>query len=243
MVRYRGRLGRSSRGRSLDNPDGCLRAWVRSHERPCERINNSIAPTRLAGRRFRRDTGHGVPKRHLPKLETSPGIVAGVIRQTLAAFSIIVLSACARPAETASIPLTRPASTQVFPAQIVGAQEWIEVDLAAQEVLLHRDGVIVAQLPAATGLTAYPEYRTPAGIFDIQVKEKGPVENAPGVFVSDILIFDFAKDLGIHSRPMDAEGILLDDRLGLPLTAGCVRVGDSGQVYDFAQLGMWVWIH
>jgi hypothetical protein len=132
---------------------------------------------------------------------------------------------------------------QPLPTQIVAAEEWIEVDLAAQQVLLHRGGAVIAQLAAASGLETYPEYRTPRGLFDIQVKEKGPIENVPGVFVSDILIFDLAKEIGIHSRPMDADGNLLDDRLGLPITGGCVRVGESAVVYDFAKLGMWVWIH
>jgi hypothetical protein len=130
-----------------------------------------------------------------------------------------------------------------LPTEVVDAEEWIEVDLATQEVILHRRGAVVARLAAATGVTISPEYETPAGVFDIHVKQKGPIENVPGVFVSDILIFDYGKGVGIHSRPMDAEGNLLDDRLGLPLTGGCVRVGDSAQVYDFAKLGMWVWIH
>jgi hypothetical protein len=73
--------------------------------------------------------------------------------------------------------------------------------------------------------------------------QKGPIENVPGVVVGDILIFDVRNGLGIHSRPMDAEGNLLDDRVGIPITGGCVRVGDSARVYEFARLGMPVWIH
>ena len=73
--------------------------------------------------------------------------------------------------------------------------------------------------------------------------EKGPVENVPGVFVSDILIFDFGRGLGIHSRPMDAGGNLLDATLGRPGTAGCVRVAESASVYAFAWVGMQIWIH
>jgi hypothetical protein len=42
---------------------------------------------------------------------------------------------------------------------------------------------------------------------------------------------------------MDAAGNLLDATLGEPATAGCVRVGDSAAVYEFARFDMWVWVH
>ena len=71
---------------------------------------------------------------------------------------------------------------------------------------------------------------------------KGPIENVPGVFVSDILIFDIAAGAGIHSMPMDREGRVLDSRLGEPVTAGCVRVGESAAVFRFARLGVRIWI-
>jgi L,D-transpeptidase catalytic domain len=166
-----------------------------------------------------------------------------VIQRALPIFGVILLSACSPSGLTASSPGAPTPSLQPLPTEIVAASEWIEVDVAAQAVLLHRDGAVVAQYPAATGLTTYAKYRTPAGVFDIQVKQKGPIENVPGVFVSDILIFDLEGGIGIHSRPMDAEGNLLDERLGLPITGGCVRVGESAQVYDFAKVGMWVWVH
>jgi hypothetical protein len=164
-----------------------------------------------------------------------------VTRQSLSILGLAFLSACAPSGDGASIS---PAPTvEPVPTEVATAKEWIEVDLSAQEVLLHQDGAVVARLPAATGLTSYPRYRTPTGTFYIQVKEKGPLENVPGVFVSDILIFDLLAGLGIHSRPMDAQGNLLDERLGIPITGGCVRVGESTQVYEFAKVGMWVWIH
>jgi hypothetical protein len=63
------------------------------------------------------------------------------------------------------------------------------------------------------------------------------------VYVSDIVIFDAWNGLGPHSRPMDADSRLLDETLGEPATASCVRVGDLAAVYQFARLGMWVWVH
>jgi hypothetical protein len=42
---------------------------------------------------------------------------------------------------------------------------------------------------------------------------------------------------------MDGDGNILDDTLGKPATAGCVRVGESAAVFDFAHLAMKVWAH
>jgi hypothetical protein len=80
------------------------------------------------------------------------------------------------------------------------------------------------------------------GLFRVQMKEKEPIENVPGVWVSDILIFNWGKEIGIHSMPMDAGGKVLDATLGKPNTGGCVRVGESACVFDFAEVGMHVWI-
>jgi lipoprotein-anchoring transpeptidase ErfK/SrfK len=66
----------------------------------------------------------------------------------------------------------------------------------------------------------------------------GPEQTVPGVFVRDVVIFDWEHGNGFHSLPMDAQGNVLDDTLGKPASAGCIRVGESGLLYDFAELGM-----
>ena len=129
------------------------------------------------------------------------------------------------------------------PTQISSSASWIEVDLAKQTVSLHEGGSVIAEYLASTGITSDPEYATPPGLYGVQSKEKGPIESVPGVFVSDVIMFDIRNGNGIHSRPMDAQGNILDATLGQPATAGCVRVGESASVFEFAQLGMWVWIH
>jgi lipoprotein-anchoring transpeptidase ErfK/SrfK len=88
-----------------------------------------------------------------------------------------------------------------------------------------------------------PNTQTYPGVFDIRRKYKGPIETAPGVFVMNVLEFDLEHGNGIHSLPMDRDGRILDGRLGKPMTAGCVRVGESEVVYEFATLPMKVWIH
>lgn len=129
------------------------------------------------------------------------------------------------------------------PSQIGRSESWIEVDLEKQTVALHEGKLILAEYQAASGVTSDPKYATPPGLYRVESKDKGPVESVPGVYVSDLIMFDTKNGNGIHSRPMDAEGNVLDATLGTPVTAGCVRVGESASVFEFAQIGMWVWIH
>jgi hypothetical protein len=123
------------------------------------------------------------------------------------------------------------------------SEKWIEVDLTAQQVRLRQGSQILAEYLASSGVATTPETTTYPGVYQVQQMIKGPIENVPGVFVSDILIFDIAAGAGIHSMPMDKEGKVLDSRLGEPLTAGSVRVGESAAVFQFAQEGMIIWAH
>ncbi len=122
-------------------------------------------------------------------------------------------------------------------------ERWIEVSLQEQVVRLHDSGQVVGEYQASTGVADRPEYITYPGVFVVRLKYKGPVETAPGVFVMNVLEFDLDHGNGFHSLPMDRDGKVLDSRLGQPLTAGCVRVGESEVVYEFAAPGMSVWVH
>ena len=162
--------------------------------------------------------------------------------------SLILLAACA-PSSPA-LPASPPAATLVpitpspaLPAFIDPVSSWIEVDLARQVVILHEHGSVLAEFPASTGVTTDPKYATPPGLYQVQSKDKGPVESVPGVFVSDVVMFDIGKGNGFHSRPMDAQGNIIEETLGKPSTAGCVRLGEAAALFDFARVGMKVWIH
>ena len=168
-------------------------------------------------------------------------------------FSVTLIAACAQvshqplmatiaPTLEREQTLSTPLPIQL-PTQISSSASWIEVDLEKQTVILHEGDLVIAEYLASTGVTSDPKYATPPGLYNVQRKEKGPIESVPGVFVSDIIMFDILNGNGIHSRPMDAKGNILDATLGQPATAGCVRVGESASVFEFAQLGMRVWIH
>ena len=166
------------------------------------------------------------------------------IKSTVVFILLLLLCACNvapvnKQAETAS-PSATPAGV---PGGIGQAERWIEVDLTQQMVRLHDGDQVIAGYLAATGVGDSPETTTYPGLFRVQSKTKGPIESAPGVYVSDVLEFDIYHGNGFHSMPMDEAGHVLDDRLGQPVTAGCVRVGESAALFDFAVLGMKVWIH
>jgi hypothetical protein len=58
-----------------------------------------------------------------------------VNQRALPIIALILLSACGPFSPTASSPAAVTPSLQPLPAEIAAASEWIEVDLAAQEVL------------------------------------------------------------------------------------------------------------
>ncbi len=129
------------------------------------------------------------------------------------------------------------------PQEIEPSERWIEVDLPRQVVTLHDGKIISGEFPASTGVNTSPETTTYTGLFHVQQTIKGPIMSVPGVFVSAVVVFDLAHGNAIHSLPRDAAGNNLDETLGQPRTAGCVRVADSAAVFDFAEMGMPVWVH
>ncbi|MEJ2597924.1 MAG: L,D-transpeptidase [Anaerolineales bacterium] len=170
-------------------------------------------------------------------------------------FALICLSACAGlPVTTTAelLTLSPPSSTPAqqntestpYPSPLIQENErWIEIDLQAQKLRLYEGKTMLDEYLAGSGVNQSPQTTTYPGIFEITSKYKGPIETAPGVYVTDVLEFDPEHGNGIHSLPRDAEGNILDERLGQPVSAGCVRVGEAAIVYDFAHLGMTVWVH
>ncbi len=155
--------------------------------------------------------------------------------------SLAVLWACTSPPPPPT-PTAAPTAT-TLPAWILPADSWIEVDLARQLLRLHSGPEIRSEYPISSGVTTDPQYATPPDLYRVQSKDPGPVESSPGVYVSHVILFDLGRGNGIHSLPMDASGSVLDPTLGVPATAGGVRVAEAAQVFDFARIGMWVWIH
>ncbi len=135
-------------------------------------------------------------------------------------------------------------ATEATPPPAIEPEErWIEVDVSSQVVRLHDGSQMIGEYPVATGVNTSPETTTYTGLFTVREMMKGPIESVPGVYVTDVVIFDVGHGNGFHSQPMDENGHILDETLGKPATAGCVRVGESASVFDFARPGMKIWVH
>lgn len=144
---------------------------------------------------------------------------------------------------TSTLPASATGTTLVPMPEIESGERWIEVELSVQTLRLREGDQITAEYSISSGLAESPETTTFPGVYEVQQKISGPIENVPGVFVSDILIYDINAGVGIHSMPMDKDGNFLDETLGKPATAGCVRVRESREVFDFARLGAKIWVH
>lgn len=119
------------------------------------------------------------------------------------------------------------------------AERWIEVDLTQQVVRLYEGANLLGEYPVATGRGDRPATLTYTGTFTVYAKHQ-PLTYLPDfdVYISDWVGFDREHAIGFHSLPKDKYGRILDGRLGQPVSHGCVRVGNSAAVYNFAQIGM-----
>jgi len=166
----------------------------------------------------------------------------------LIAFLLLSSSMCTS-APTRSPRLSSPAATLTVlpdagtPVGIYPTERWIEVSLSEQMVRLHDGDRVVGEYRAATGVGNTPETTTFPGLFMVRDMTRGPIQSAPDAYVSDVVEFDMEHGNAFHSLPMDASGHVLDKRLGQPVSAGCVRMALSEAVFDFAHIGMKVWVH
>jgi hypothetical protein len=165
-----------------------------------------------------------------------------------------LISGCARRTQPQELSLPFPMSdvesVEGLPCTLPqGARgssigRWIEVSLSDQLVRLCEGNQMAGEYLVATGAADRPETTTFPGLFTVHNKDKGPVYLSQfDVYITDWVGFDQEHANGFHSLPKDKIGRILDDRLGQPVSHGCVRTAQSAAVYDFAAIGMKVWVH
>ena len=162
-----------------------------------------------------------------------------------------LIGSCAPPRQSQEMPLPFPmpdvesASLRcALPPGSLPTERWIEVSLREQVVRLCEGEQVAGEYLAATGAGDRQETTTFPGLFAVREKNKGPIYLSEfQVYVSDWVGFDKEHDNGFHSLPMDKSGQVLDDRLGQPVSHGCVRTAQPADVYQFAEFGMKVWVH
>lgn len=84
---------------------------------------------------------------------------------------------------------------------------------------------------------------TATGLFYVYSKTADLTYDAPySTYISDWVGFDPQLDNGFHSFLKDAAGKVVDASTGR-VSNGCIRTGEPGEVYAFAQIGMPVYVH
>jgi lipoprotein-anchoring transpeptidase ErfK/SrfK len=157
----------------------------------------------------------------------------------------ILMLICALAGCTQSSNYSPPAAAPKTLSDYMGygspaeTEQWIQVDLALQLVRLYNGETLVAEYPIASGLGDSPSTRTYTGTFTVYNKIKAATYLPEfGVYVTDWVGFDQAHAIGFHSLPQDRYGQIVDSRLGIPASHGCIRVGNAAAVYAFAKIGM-----
>lgn len=157
--------------------------------------------------------------------------------------SLLLVACSSSSAATVLIKTPEPSVTSELTKSQRLAVRWIEVSLDEQKVLLHDGDEILGEYLVSTGVGTSPETKTYPGEYRVQTMWRGPEETAPGIYVRDIVVFDWGHGNGFHSLPLDKDGSILDPTLGKPASAGCIRLANSDELYQFAETGMKVVIH
>jgi hypothetical protein len=124
--------------------------------------------------------------------------------------------------------------------------KWIDVD-ATKFIVKLMNGTQVVQTiqPVAVGanLNTGQYESTQTGLFTVYNKIAGLQYDAPyDAYIADWVAFDPAKDNGFHSFLLDSDGDVTDPRTGR-VSNGCIRTGASKAIFDFAEVGMQVYVH
>src|SRR5437868_4796815 len=123
---------------------------------------------------------------------------------------------------------------------------WIDVDVTRYRVRL-MDGTQALKTiePIAVGAQvdtgAYESTQT--GLFHVYNKIAGLQYDPPyKTYISDWVGFDMTRANGFHSFLKDEKGNIVNPGTGR-ISNGCIRTGDPGAIFAFAEVGMPVYVH
>jgi hypothetical protein len=124
--------------------------------------------------------------------------------------------------------------------------KWIDVDVTRYVVRLMNGTQTVQTIsPVAVGAKVNTgDYEsTQTGLFYVYNKIAGLQYDAPyNAYISDWVGFDPQKDNGFHSFLLDSTGAVADPSTGR-VSNGCIRTGSAKVVFDYAEVGMAVYVH
>ena len=137
----------------------------------------------------------------------------------------------------------RAAHFNTTPPEGVTGGRWIEVDLQEQIVMVYDNYELVYACMVATGMKPY--YTRP-GLF--QIYEKKESENMTGSFETDGSDYYWLEDVPFtmyFDKLRAFHGAYWRAWYGFEQSHGCVNmsIGDSHWLYNWAELGDWVYVH
>ncbi len=136
----------------------------------------------------------------------------------------------------------RPVDINTTPPAGVTNGRWIEVNLYNQTLSVYDNDQLVFAALVATGMA--PFYTRP-GLFQIQVKKL--TENMSGAFEADRSDYYYLQDVPwtmYYDEARALHGAYWRTLFGYPQSHGCVNLspGDAHWLYDWANVGDWVYV-
>lgn len=118
-------------------------------------------------------------------------------------------------------------------------KSFIEADLTAMQVSIYQDGEVVKQVPILTKGRPGSWWETPAGLYQIQTKERSHFSSFGYVYQPWSMAFQ--GNFFIHGWPTTPKGI----PVASSFSGGCIRLStaDAKTVYDLAKVGMPVLVY
>ncbi len=123
---------------------------------------------------------------------------------------------------------------------------WIEVDVTKYVVRLMDGASVVNEIsPVGVGeqIDTGEYISTQTGLFAVQNKIEELAYDPPyDTYISHWVAFDPDRANGFHSLLKDEIGTVVDASTGR-VSNGCIRSAAATQIFEFAEVGMPVWVH
>ena len=129
------------------------------------------------------------------------------------------------------------------PPNGVDTDRWIEINLEEQVLTVYENRQMVFATLIASGVEPY---WTQPGLF--QIYEKKETETMSGAFAADRSDYYYLQNVPwtmYYDQARALHGAYWHTNFGYPQSHGCVNlsVGDAHWLYNWAQVGDWVWVH
>ncbi len=181
-----------------------------------------------------------------------PSIYAAIVNETLPAQSVVQIYDEIQAEGTTWYMVgfgkwvdrraIRAVYPRLAPPEGVNNGRWIEVNLYEQTLTVYEDNRLVFATLVGTG---YDPYYTQPGLF--QIYEKKELETMEGAFETGKADYYYLENVPwtmYYDGPRALHGAYWRQRYGYELSHGCVNlsVGDSGWLYEWADVGDWVYV-